>query len=145
MPQTLKRAFHLWLTLTCLILISLLTLYLRNGQDGLNLFIQQWPLSNLAVTLAASSLTWGLFGAILYLLANKKINQENAWQTAGFFLVMFIYLNIFRERFRYGDYHYYLEAAIALVNGQTLPDTYLYLPLWQHFYNFSSPSAIQES
>jgi hypothetical protein len=72
----------------------------------------------------------------LYLLANEKINKENLWLTAGFFLVMFVYLNILRERFRYGDYHYYLEAAIALSNGQPLPDTYLYLPLWATLLQF---------
>lgn len=49
---------------------------------------------------------------------------------------MFVYLQILRERFRYGDYHYYLEAATALANGQPLPDTYLYLPLWATLLQF---------
>jgi hypothetical protein len=95
------------------------------------------------VTLASTAITWLLAGALLYLLANEKINKENVWQTAGFFLVMFVYLNILRERFRYGDYHYYLDAATALANGQSLPATYLYLPLWATLIQFIIPLGDQ--
>ncbi len=139
MKQTTHRAFQIWVVVTILVIISLIVIYLRNGMDGINLFIQQWPLSNLEITLASTSLTWILFGSLIYLLANEKINQQNVWIVAGFFLVLFVYLNIFRERFRYGDYHYYLEAATALANGQTLPDTYLYLPLWATLIQFLVP------
>ncbi|HBI00954.1 MAG TPA: hypothetical protein DHW49_12625 [Anaerolineae bacterium] len=139
MKNSLRKTFHIWLGLTFLIIASLIAIYLRNGMDGINLFIQQWPLSDLSITLASTSLTWMLFGVLIYLLANEKINKDNVWLVAGFFLVLFIYLNIFRERFRYGDYHYYLEAAIALANGQTLPDTYLYLPLWATLLQFIVP------
>ena len=130
MKSAFQNTLRIWFVVTFLILASLAVIYLRNGVAGLNLFIQEWPLSNLAVTLASTSLTWLLAGSLLYLLASEKITKENLWLTAGFFLVMFAYLQILRERFRYGDYHYYLEAATALANGQPLPDTYLYLPLW---------------
>jgi hypothetical protein len=136
MNRALRTAFRYWVVVTLLVIASLIAIYLRNGMTGLNLFIQEWPLSNLAITLVATALTWLLAGALLYLLANEKINKGNLWLTAGFFLVMFIYLNILRERFRYGDYHYYLEAAAALANGQPLPDTYLYLPLWATLLQF---------
>lgn len=136
MKRYFRIALTVWLVATLLVVIQLIAIYLRNGMDGINLFIQEWPLSNLAVTLASTSMTWMLAGALLYLLANEKINKENLWLTAGFFLVMFVYLQILRERFRYGDYHYYLEAATALSNGQPLPDTYLYLPLWATFLQF---------
>lgn len=136
MKKSLQPAFKIWIGLTLLVILSLIAIYLRNGMDGLNLFIQQWPLSNLAVTLASTAITWLLAGALLYLLANEKINKNNLWLTAGFFLVMFVYLNILRERFRYGDYHYYLDAAIALSKGEALPATYLYLPLWATLIQF---------
>lgn len=143
MKKSLQSAFLSWVSITFLVILSLLAIYLRNGVTGLNLFIQEWPLSNLAVTLASTSLTWILAGALLYLLANEKINKDNLWLTAGFFLVMFVYLQILRERFRYGDYHYYLEAATALANGQPLPDTYLYLPLWGTLLRFLVPLGDQ--
>lgn len=143
MKRALQTAFTSWLTLTLLVISSLIAIYLRNGAAGLNLFIQEWPLSNLAVTLASTALTWLLAGALLYLLANEKINKTNAWLAAGFFLVMFVYLQILRERFRYGDYHYYLEAATALADGQPLPDTYLYLPLWAALIQFLVPLGDQ--
>ncbi|MCL4269480.1 MAG: DUF2029 domain-containing protein [Anaerolineales bacterium] len=136
MKRYFRIALIVWLVATLLAVIQLTAIYLRNGMDGINLFIQEWPLSNLAVTLASTSMTWMLAGVLMYLLSYGKINKDNLWLTAGFFLVMFIYLQILRERFRYGDYHYYLEAATALSNGQPLPDTYLYLPLWATLLQF---------
>lgn len=143
MKHSLHTAFKVWIGLTLLLITSLLVIYLRNGMDGLNLFIQQWSLSNLAVTLTSTAITWLLAGTLLYLFANEKIHTGNLWLTAGFFLVMFLYLNILRERFRYGDYHYYLDAAIALSKGQPLPDTYLYLPLWAALLQFLVPLGDQ--
>lgn len=143
MKHSLQTAFKLWVGLTLLVIASLVMIYIRNGTAGLNLFIQQWPLSNLVVTLASTSITWLLLGALLYMLVNEKINAGNAFSVAGFFLVMFIYLNILRERFRYGDYAYYIEAATALLNHQTLPDTYLYLPLWATVLQFIVPLGDQ--
>lgn len=143
MKRSLQTAFKTWIGLTLLVIVSLAAIYLRNGEAGLGLFIQQWPLSNLAVTLASTALTWLLLGVLLYLLASEKITKDNLWITAGFFLIMFIYLGILRERFRYGDYHYYLEAATALAKGQPLPDTYLYLPLWATLLQFIVPLGDQ--
>jgi hypothetical protein len=143
MKHSLQTAFKSWIGITSLVIASLAAIYLRNGITGLNLFIQEWPLSNLAVTLASTALTWLLMGMLLYLLAYEKINTGNIWITTGFFLVMFVYLSILRERFRYGDYHYYLEAATALVNGRPLPDSYLYLPFWATFLQFLVPLGDQ--
>ena len=143
MKHSLQTAFKSWIGLTLLVIASLAVIFFRNGTTGLSLFIQQWPLSNLVVTMAATALTWLLLGAFLYLLVNEKINAGNVFSVAGFFLVMFIYLNILRERFRYGDYAYYIEAATALLNNQTLPDTYLYLPLWASILQFIVPLGDQ--
>ena len=143
MSKYSKTALSIWYSLTFLVIASLIAIYLRNGMAGLSLFIQEWPLSNLAVTLASTTTSWLLLGTLLYMLANEKINKSNLWLTIGFFLVMFIYLGILRERFRYGDYHYYLEAATALANGQPLPDTYLYLPLWATLLRFLVPLGDQ--
>jgi len=143
MKFPLQTTFKIWLGLTLLVIASVVAIYLRNGMTGLELFIQNWPLSNLAVTLASTALTWLLMGTLLYLLANGKIHTKNLWLTVGFFLVMFIYLGILRERFRYGDYQYYLEAATALAKGQPLPDSYLYLPLWATLLQFLVPLGDQ--
>jgi hypothetical protein len=143
MKYSLQTTFKSWIGISLLVIASLTAIYLRNGATGLGLFIQQWPLSNLAVTLASTALTWALTGTLLYMLANEKIKAGNIWITAGFFLVMFVYLGILRERFRYGDYHYYLEAATALANGQPLPDSYLYLPLWATLLQFLVPLGDQ--
>ena len=143
MKRALQTSFIIWTILSALVLASVIVIYLRNGETGLNLFIQQWPLSNLTVTLEATAYTWLCAGAILYLLANDKVNAENAFFVAGFFIVILLYLNVLRERFRYGDYQYYLEAATALMNNQPLPDTYLYLPLWATLLQFIVPLGDQ--
>jgi len=143
MKHSLQTAFKSWIGLTLLVIASLVVIYFRNGVAGLDLFIQQWPLSNLVVTLAATTLTWLLLGVLLYLLVNEKINAGNVFTIAGFFLVMFVYLNILRERFRYGDYAYYIEAATAMLQHKTLPDTYLYLPLWASLLQFIVPLGDQ--
>jgi hypothetical protein len=143
MKQSLQVVFRFWSTITALLIFSLLVIYLRNGITGLELFIQNWPLSTLSVTLASTAFVWLLTGILLYMLANSKIHNGNLWLTVGFFLVMFIYLGILRERFRYGDYHYYLEAAIALTKGQPLPDSYLYLPLWASMLKYLVPLGDQ--
>ena len=143
MKHSLQTVFKLWIGITLLVIASLAAIYFRNGTKGLNLFIQEWPLSNLAVTLASTALVWLLIGMLFYMLVNGKINAENVWITAGFFLIMFVYLSILRERFRYGDYQYYLEAATALAKGQPLPDSYLYLPLWATLLQFLVPLGDQ--
>ena len=143
MKRALQTSFIIWTILSALVLASVIVIYLRNGETGLNLFIQQWPLSNLTVTLEATAYTWLCAGAILYLLANDKVNADNAFFVAGFFIVILLYLNVLRERFRYGDYQYYLEAATALMNNQPLPDTYLYLPLWATLLHFIVPLGDQ--
>ena len=143
MKQSLQTAFKSWIGLSLLVIASVIAIYLRNGSDGLNLFIQQWPLSNLTVTLEATAYTWLCAGTILYMLANDKINADNVFFVAGFFIVILLYLNVLRERFRYGDYQYYLEAATALMNNQTLPDTYLYLPLWATILQYIVPLGDQ--
>jgi len=143
MKYSLQTAFKSWIGLTLLVIASLVMIYIRNGTAGLNLFIQQWPLSNLVVTLASTTITWLLLGALLYMLVNEKINAGNVFFVAGFFLVMLLYLNILRERFRYGDYAYYIEAATALLKNQTLPGTYLYLPLWATLLQYIVPLGDQ--
>ena len=143
MKHSLYTAFKSWIGLTLLVIASVIAIYLRNGTEGLNLFIQQWPLSNLVVTLEATAYTWFCVGAILYILANDKVNAGNVFFVAGFFIVILLYLNILRERFRYGDYQYYLEAATALMNNQPLPDTYLYLPLWAAILQYIVPLGDQ--
>ena len=143
MKHSLQTAFKLWIGITLLVIASVIAIYLRNGTEGLNLFIQQWPLSNLVVTLEATAYTWFCAGTILYMLANDKVNAGNVFFVAGFFIVILLYLNILRERFRYGDYQYYLEAATALMNNQPLPDTYLYLPLWATILQYIVPLGDQ--
>lgn len=143
MKRSLQIAFNSWLALSLLVLASVVAIYLRNGETGLNLFIQQWPLSNLVVTLESVAMTWLCAGALLYMLLKDKVNTANVFLVAGFFIVVLLYLNVLRERFRYGDYQYYLEAATALYNNQTLPDTYLYLPLWATILQFIVPLGDQ--
>ncbi len=130
MTRPARILFAVWAAITVAIAASLLLIELHWGPSGFNLFIQQPPLTDLPTTLASVAVTWLLAGLLSYLLAFGKINTANVLTLAGFFLIAFLYLNILRERYRYGDYQYYVEAATNLLGHKPLPDTYFYLPLW---------------
>ena len=66
MKKQLRFALLFWFVITFVVAAQLIGVYLRNGMDGINLFIQEWPLSNLPITLASTSLTWILFGVWLF-------------------------------------------------------------------------------
>ncbi|MGA7194036.1 MAG: glycosyltransferase family 87 protein [Anaerolineales bacterium] len=134
-----KLALILWSMLTVLIAASILFIFLRWGSAGFKLFIQIWPLEDLHIALASVTFTWLLLGLLIYLLYAKRVNANNGWSIAGFFLISFVYLNQLSERFRYGDYSYYLDAANALLQHKPLPSTYLYPPLWATLLQFIAP------
>jgi len=136
-PITL--ALILWSMLTVLIAASILFIILRWGQKGWGPLIQQWPLEELPITLASVAFTWLLLGVMIYLLYSRRVNANNGWSVGGFFLVAFMYLNILSERFRYGDYTYYFEAAADLLKHKPLPGTYLYPPFWATLLQFLVP------
>ena len=79
MKGSLRAAFIAWIGISVLAIASVIAIYLRNGVAGLNLYIQQWPLSNLAITLASTALTWISVGVILYLLVNEKNKAKNVF------------------------------------------------------------------
>ena len=137
--NSIKLAIILWSMLTALVAASILFIFLRWGGKGFGLFIQLWPLEDLHITLASVTLTWLLLGSLIYLLYAKRVNADNGWSVAGFFLIGFVYLNQLSERFRYGDYSYYLDAANALLQHKPLPTTYLYPPLWATLLQFIAP------
>ena len=139
MTRSSRIALSIWAAITLLVTASILVIYLWRGIEGLNLFIQQWPLTDLPTALASVTLTWFLAGAFLYLLQAERINKSNFLTFAGFFIVCWTYLNFLRERFRYGDYTYYFEAATALFNHQHLPDSYFYPPLWATLLQYVAP------
>lgn len=125
--------------LTVFIAASILFIFLRWGWAGFKIFIEQWPLEYLPITLASVAFTWLLLGTLIYLFYAKRVNANNGWGLGGFFLMAFIYLNILSERFRYGDYTYYFEAAADLLNHKPLPNTYLYPPFWATLLQFLVP------
>ena len=81
-------------------------------------------------------MAWLLTGFLLWLIFTERITKNNVLTWAGFFIVAFLYINILRERVRYGDIDYYTQAAFALINDKPLPDSYLYPPLWATLLSF---------
>ena len=128
-----------WGGITLLVLGSILFIGLRWGADGFEIFIREWIFTHLPTTLASVAITWLLIGWLLYLLYASKISVSNILTWIGFFLVAFLYLNVLRERFRYGDISYYIKAATRLFNNQPLPNSYFYFPLWATLLEFLVP------
>jgi hypothetical protein len=137
--RTLSTPLAVWGGITLLILSSILLIGLRWGTEGFEIFVRQWIYTHLPTTLASVAITWFLAGVLTYLLAARKINAANALTWAGFFLIGFLYLNVLRERFRYGDIDYYIQSATRLVENRPLPNTYFYPPLWATLLKFILP------
>jgi len=129
----------IWGGITFLVLVSILFIGMRWGSQGFEVFIQDWPLSHLPTTLASVAITWLLGGFFTYLLAARRFNEGNVLTWTGFFLIGVNYLNVLRERFRYGDIDYYIQAAKRLLENQPLPDTYFHPPLWATLLKFILP------
>jgi hypothetical protein len=128
--RTTLIALGIWAITTLILLTSIVFIAVRWGQVGFDLFIQEGVFTHLPTTLASLAITWLLAGTLAYLIHTGQLNAGNFFTWAGFFLVTFLYLNILRERFRYGDISYYLEAATRLANHQPLPESYYYFPFW---------------
>ena len=142
MTRAVRIALILWGILTLLIIASLLWIGLRLGEDGFATYIQQPPLINLPVTLASVALLWLSAGALLLIIQSGRVDRSNILSIGGFFLVCWVYLNILSERFRYGDYTYYFDAAVKLYNNQPLPGSYFYLPFWATLIQYLAPLGI---
>jgi hypothetical protein len=141
MMRSARIALYCWAALSLLVAASLWVIYLRLGTEGLGIFIQQPPLVNLAVTLASTALLWLSAGVVLCLLQAGRISSSNLLTVAGFFVVSWVYLNFLSERWRYGDYSYYLDAARSLYLHQPLPATYFYPPFWATLLQFLVPAG----
>ncbi len=139
MRRAARTGLFVWAAISLLVAASLLVIYNRLGTEGFGVFIQQPPLVNLPVTLASVALVWLSAGVLLYLLQSGRINSSNAFYVGGIFLAGWVYLNILSERFRYGDYTYYFDAATSLYRNQPLPGSYFYPPLWATLLQFLVP------
>lgn len=122
-----------WTGLTLLILLSTLGIYLWKGPAVLGLLIQEGVLSDLALTLWSVAFVWLIAGGLLLALRQHLIHSKNIIAWTGFLLTILLYINLLRERTKYGDLQYYINAAIALSKGQPLPTQYVYPPLWAIF------------
>jgi hypothetical protein len=141
MMRSARIALYCWAALSLLIAASLGAIYLRLGVEGFSIFIQQPPLINLPVTLSAVTLVWLLAGALLFAVQADRFDRSNLLTLAGFFVVCWTYLNFLSERWRYGDYTYYLDAARAMYHHKTLPGSYFYPPLWATLTQFLVPAG----
>src|SRR5258706_16407091 len=111
MTRAVRIALIGWLVITFLIISESLWIYTRHGLDGFQAFMQESPYTNIPITLTAVAIVWCLAGLLLWLLFTGKITKTNMLSWTGFFIIALSYLNILRERVRYGDIDYYIEAA----------------------------------
>lgn len=139
MIRAMRNSLIVWAGITCLILFQFLWTYSRHGLAGFRIFMQESVYTHIPITLASVAILWLLTGLLLWLIRTQKITKANVLTWAGFFAVAFLYINILRERVRYGDIDYYTQAAFALANNQPLPDFYLYPPLWATLLSFLTP------
>jgi hypothetical protein len=134
-----RNALAIWGVVTFLILAQCIWIYTRNGVNGFQAYVQESPFTFVPFALASAGFVWLLAGLLLWLIRSSRINKMNLFSWMGFFIVAISYLNILRERVRYGDIGYYIEAAFKIHEYQPLPDTYIYPPLWAVLLSFLTP------
>ena len=139
MTKAVRTALLVWAAISLLIAAFILWIALRQGDAGFANYIQNPPLINVPITLTSVALLWLSVGGLLALLESGRINRSNLLSVGGFFTVCWVYLNLLSERFRYGDYTYYLDAAQKMYAHQPLPGSYFYLPLWATLIQFLAP------
>lgn len=139
MKRAIQTALAGWGFVSALIFFQFLWTYSRHGLPGFGIFMQEAVFTHIPITLASVIITWLLAGYLLWLLLTGRLNKGTALTWSGFFLCGFLYLNVLRERVRYGDIDYYTQAAFALVRGTALPDTYFYPPLWATLLSLLTP------
>jgi hypothetical protein len=139
MTRTIRNTLIGWGMITVLIILQFLWIYSRHGFAGFDTFMQEAVYTHIPITLASAAMTWLLAGFLLWLIHAGKITKRTSLRWAGFFLIAFLYLNVLRERVRYGDIDYYTQAAFALIKNDPLPDTYFYPPLWATLLSFLTP------
>lgn len=139
MTRTVRNTLIGWGLITVLIIFQFVWIYSRHGFAGFDAFIQEAIYTHIPITLASAALTWLLVGLLLWLILAGKFTKETGLKWAGFFLIAFLYLNVLRERVRYGDIDYYTQAAFALIENNPLPDTYFYPPLWATLLSLLTP------
>jgi hypothetical protein len=136
MTRAIRNAVLFWTGITCLVIFQFVWVYSRHGLAGFQAFMQEAPYTHIPITLASVAIAWLLTGFLLWLIFTERITKANALTWTGFYIVAFLYLNVLRERVRYGDIDYYTQAAFALIKNQPLPDFYLYPPLWATLLSF---------
>ena len=139
MTRTIRNTLIGWGLVTILIILQFVWTYSRHGFGGFDAFMQEAIYTHIPITLASVALSWLLAGFLLWLIYAGKITKTTALSWISFFLIAFLYLNVLRERVRYGDIDYYTQAAYALIQNNPLPDTYFYPPLWATLLSFLTP------
>lgn len=141
MTRAIRNVLICWGIVTGLIILEFVWIYSRHGLVGFQVFMQEAVYTHIPITLASVAMVWLLTGLLLWLILTERITKANGLTWAGFYIIAFLYLNILRERIRYGDIDYYTQAAFALINDKPLPDSYLYPPLWATLLSFLTPLA----
>jgi len=136
MTRAIRNALICWGGITGLVLFQFVWVYSRHGLAGFQVFMQEAVYTHIPITLASVAMVWLLTGLLLWLILTERIIKANVLTWTGFFIIAFLYINILRERVRYGDIDYYTQAAFALINDKPLPDSYLYPPLWATLLSF---------
>ena len=125
-PST-RTTFNLYIVVSLIAVIYCLTMLKLGSIESI---VRTGPFSLVHLTLPYTGISWLLLGSVLYLLKSNRLNRGNLLTLGLFYLFAFIYLNVLRERFLYGDVNDYILAASNLWHGEPLHVRYLYPPLW---------------
>jgi Glycosyltransferase family 87 len=123
-------ALRLWIIITSFVSVSCLALYAFMGSKGLSLLIQEGSYSITEQTFACVIITWVACGVVFIVLKNIRLRSEYGAAIVCSLLLLLLYINILRERIKYGsDVGDYIQAAFDLQGGKPFHGSYIYPPL----------------
>lgn len=128
--MTKRAAILVWIALTAGMALQASLTWFGPPNQHLSGLMDPGPGSNPSITAAAVFLSWLVLGAALILLTSSRVTAARAIAVLCYVSLALLYINVMRERTYYGDFDNYFSAAMHLRDGATLPDRYLYPPLW---------------
>ena len=128
--MTKRAAILVWIALTAGMALQAGLTWFGPPNPHLSGLMDPGPGSNPYITAAAVSLSWMVLGGALILLTSSRVTAARAITVICYLSLALLYINVMRERTYYGDFDNYFRAAMNLREGATLPDRYLYPPLW---------------
>ncbi len=131
MKNSRNLGIILYIILSALVGIYLLSVYLAAGSSGMDDIFKVGPASYKRINVFVICACWLLAGVVVVFIRWPSLARGHALFITLFILLSFFHLNVLREPHlaRRGDFGVYWKAVQRVEAGEPLPNGYIYPPL----------------